>query len=1140
MVHNERTAQSEWVENSIAWLERHALDRVTPPVLDLAPLRHRTWVRVRGVSNFWREAGSAQCAQRAVDMAVAAHALNGSYLFLIVGTLERVELYIALDDAESLRGLLRSAYPSILLEVAGPESVAARFSAHCAYSGMVSGVPAPPGADSEQSGTRENTVPPPMDRIVRGLRGAKWLYLVRCVPRRSAGVIGDRQDILDRLAQAAPLAKQHEQESGVSSRELVDRRAQYLTDLLEHQLDRLNKALAVGQWDVQVHYAASDPLVLSRLGALLAGTVSGSESRPERIRATAATAVATGSFEHFSTCLSSAELGVLTQLPREEVPGYTVMDYALFDVDLEKEPANGRPTVQFGNVLRDGSSSGTGFTMPIDDLTKHGLIVGVTGAGKTTTVRSILFAVSQAQRPFLVIEPAKTEYRSLLGKVVGGRGNGPIPGLRVFTLGKDDVAPFRLNPFEFQTDDDPGLSMLLSHIDLLKAVFNAAFALYPPMPYVLETALHEVYQDKGWNLATGGNVRLADAASWALRHEYPVFPTLGDLYHKVEQVTRRLGYGAKIEQDVIAGLKARVGSLRIGSKGLMLDGPRGNSMEKLLGAPTVLELENIGNDNEKTFVMGLVLARLYEYRRLQASAGRLSRSAGLKHVLVVEEAHRLLQNTSMEVDAESANPRAQAVETFVNMLSEIRRYGEGVLVAEQIPSKLAVDVIKNSNLKIVHRLLAEDDRTSLAGTMNMSDAQSRHLTTLPVGRAAVFSEGQDHPLLVQMEDLLAAYPSADLSDREVASVAERGIRLDRFMQVPDFKEFGIEPGKFRAPPGGPYQQALQFINDTQSVVWGRIMVGAIYPQGRLKGELESVNRALAGSKANLYPAYSDEYRTTFRMVIVLGIAGRIHERAAEYGWPYTETDALRKALTRGLLAVFDGTQQPDEGLRFFADGYQRLTLRDHGPYPGCIACPSRSRFRADAQQLLTPQMQAEINSLLKERSRNGPAAYVDLAAYLQRQVTERLGVPEAVVPGLSYCTGLVAVSNADLFEQAEVARHLAERVGLGPGQELKSAARDGHAHRVASPSGYDAIMDAVNAALKTNPQDVLIVARANFDRVDEDFFDRLDLVPGQLAPHLSPEPVKSLTRLFSLCRKEYRDYRLQHEVGGALPARVTG
>jgi hypothetical protein len=99
---------------------------------------------------------------------------------------------------------------------------------------------------------------------------------------------------------------------------------------------------------------------------------------------------------------------------------------------------------------------------------------------------------------------------------------------------------------------------------------------------------------------------------------------------------------------------------------------------------------------------------------------------------------------------------------FADLLAEVRAYGEGLVIAEQIPSKLISDVIKNTAVKIVHRLPAKDDRDAVGATMNLTDAQSRYLVTLVPGEAAIFTDGMDYPVLARMPDG---------TDRESASPA---------------------------------------------------------------------------------------------------------------------------------------------------------------------------------------------------------------------------------------------------------------------------------------------------------------------------------------------------------------------------------
>ncbi len=233
----------------------------------------------------------------------------------------------------------------------------------------------------------------------------------------------------------------------------------------------------------------------------------------------------------------------------------------------------------------------------------------------------------------------------------------------VYTLGEERVAPFRLNPFEFLS----GVPVQ-THLDQLKSVFVASFVMYAPMPYVLERCLQEIYTDRGWDLRTSTNFRLRGVRTSGRRIAHPdCFPTLADLYLKVDEVVPRLGYDKRIADDVSAALKTRIRSLRLGAKGAMLDVRESVPLEDLLKRPVLFELYRIGDDEEKAFLMGLLLMRLYQACEVAGP------HPSLKHVTVVEEAHRLLRASSGNLsDPEQGNTMAKSVETFTNLLSEIR------------------------------------------------------------------------------------------------------------------------------------------------------------------------------------------------------------------------------------------------------------------------------------------------------------------------------------------------------------------------------------------------------------------------------------------------------------------------------------
>jgi hypothetical protein len=174
----------------------------------------------------------------------------------------------------------------------------------------------------------------------------------------------------------------------------------------------------------------------------------------------------------------------------------------------------------------------------------------------------------------------------------------------------------------------------------------------------------------------------------------------------------------------------------------------------------------VGDDSEKAFLMALLLINLYEFCETSRDY-----SGGLQHITLFEEAHRLLKNIPPTISAEGANPRGKAVEMFSDILSEIREYGEGFIIVDQVPAKLAPDALKNTNLKILHRIVAADDRESVGNAMNLSLEQKEHVVRLRVGQAIVHNEYLDEPILVQVKFL-----KDDLRQRYDAAIGEKGLK----------------------------------------------------------------------------------------------------------------------------------------------------------------------------------------------------------------------------------------------------------------------------------------------------------------------------------------------------------------------------
>ena len=192
--------------------------------------------------------------------------------------------------------------------------------------------------------------------------------------------------------------------------------------------------------------------------------------------------------------------------------------------------------------------------------------------------------------PFLVIEPAKTEYRILKSQ---------YKDLLVLTLGKDTIAPFRLNPFEFFPHES-----ITSSVDMIKASIEASFDMEAAIPQIIESAIYECYKDKGWNIATNQNEIYGDDA---FKDGVYSFPTLSDLTNKIQEVVNKQGFDERLKNDYIGSIKARLNGLLVGSKGFMLNTKRSIDFRKLLDKRVVFELEEIRNGNEKSLVPRLYL-----------------------------------------------------------------------------------------------------------------------------------------------------------------------------------------------------------------------------------------------------------------------------------------------------------------------------------------------------------------------------------------------------------------------------------------------------------------------------------------------------------------------------------------------------
>jgi DNA helicase HerA-like ATPase len=661
-----------------------------------------------------------------------------------------VEVLVA---GSALRGSLRPPVPGRLASPAGREiSLALPAGARgqiVAPGGMAAAMNALPCwtriggiADGLLAGDGGGLQPDPAS-LEEGLLSAwdgPFGWLILADPLAPAEITGHAAQVASKQRLAAAMADR-DPEKAVQGRRLEQRHTE------------LRQALSSGLWQVHVLAGAATPATAVRVAGLFCASVdlaglpytltpfisatepigellSAQPSVPEPSRTDS-----TAAFPfHGSTLL----LAALARVPEVEVPGVRLTLRPEFDVTPEPPPGQEGPAsrLTLGTVLdRNGIPAGN-LSVPAASLNRHVFVCGATGSGKSQTVRALLEAASGAGLPWLVVEPAKAEYR-----LMSLRLNGPAGGVVRIRPGDADQIAAGINPLAPAADAAGRRFPLQTHADLVRALFLASFAADEPFPQVLSAAVTRVYEEAGWDLALG------EPATPGIR---PRYPTLGDLQAAAGRIVSEIGYGREITDNVRGFITVRLSSLRLGTTGRFFEGGHPIDFGKLMARNVVFEIEDVGDDRDKAFLMGTVLIQLAEHLRMQARGSAPGSAPGLRHVSVFEEAHRLLRRPDDHRGGSGAT--AHAVEMFAGLLAEIRAYGEGLIIAEQIPAKIIPDAVKNTAVKIVHRLPAADDRDMVGATMNMTDAQSRYLVTLPPGQAAVFTDGMDYPVLAAMPD----------------------------------------------------------------------------------------------------------------------------------------------------------------------------------------------------------------------------------------------------------------------------------------------------------------------------------------------------------------------------------------------------
>ena len=445
---------------------------------------------------------------------------------------------------------------------------------------------------------------------------------------------------------------------------------------------------------------------------------------------------------HLANWASANEVTVVAGLPQKDVVGLSLRKEVDFGLNINNKVEESN-RIKLGNLVQCGDEKEIPFYLDKGNLDKHIFVAGVTGSGKTTTCQNILL---DCNLPFLVIEPAKTEYRILKQQ---------CSDLIVFTPGRQDIAPFYLNPFELF----PG-EAITSRADMLKATMEASFDMDAAIPQLLEAAIYKVYEDKGWNI--GDNTWNGKSCEEACADGVYAFPTLSDFVKAATTLVDEQGFDERLRDAYKGSIKARLQGLLVGAKGMMLNTYRSVDFSELVERKVVIELEEIRNGTEKSLLMGFILTNL-----LEALKYKHRMNPEFQHITLVEEAHRLLSNYS---PGDSMNKK-QGVEVFADMLAEVRKYRESLIIVDQIPNKMTPEVLKNTNTKIVHKLFAQDDKEAIGNTMALEKEQKEFLSNLVPGRAVVFTQGLTKAIQVQVTEKTHTTGVPEVNPQEIRDLA---------------------------------------------------------------------------------------------------------------------------------------------------------------------------------------------------------------------------------------------------------------------------------------------------------------------------------------------------------------------------------
>jgi hypothetical protein len=403
-----------------------------------------------------------------------------------------------------------------------------------------------------------------------------------------------------------------------------------------------------------------------------------------------------------------------------------------FDVSVISEG-----NIVFGSLISHDSSN-IMIGCPDSAFTKHALIVGTPGSGKTTFSFNILLQFIKRGIPFLAIEPTKAEYRAMIDA---------IPDIQIFTPGNNSVSPFIINPFI-----PPKGITIEQYIPSLASAFKAAFAMPSPLDIIFLRAIRACYSENGWK-------------DYSKYGDNDVF--VFGLYEFIltfKRIVSESDYSGEVKGNLQSAGVFRLMNL-IEQNSNIFDTIHTVPIEDMLRRPTILELNSIDNAEQKALIMALLLISIGVYtKNNQLGDGKL------KNIILIDEAHVLLGGGS-SYNQDGADSQGATIKSLQDMIAEIRSYGTGIIIADQSPTKVSREVVANTDIKITFRLVQSSEKELIADSTNMDKTASQMISRLKPGEAYVYFSRLENPQLVMTEDIREkegirlSVPNTEIADK---------------------------------------------------------------------------------------------------------------------------------------------------------------------------------------------------------------------------------------------------------------------------------------------------------------------------------------------------------------------------------------